>query len=47
MMFEQGVAGSDVQGYLAHKKERLPRTLWWDHTQGPTVALWGEGVSHE
>ena len=36
-----------LQGYLAHKKLRLPRTLPYDFAQGPMVAL-GEGaVSYE
>ena len=30
-----------VQGYLAHKKLRPPRTLQWDYTQGPVVVLGG------
>ena len=32
-----------VQGYLAHTKQRPPRTLQWDYAQGPMEALWGGG----
>ena len=30
-----------VQGYLAHKKPRLPRTLQKEHAKGSMVALGG------
>ena len=30
-----------LQGCLAHKKQRPPRTLQWDNAQGPTVVLRG------
>ena len=41
-----------VQGYLAHKKQLLPRTLHEEYAEGPMVVLWvlwGSygGVSHE
>jgi len=36
-----------LQGYLAHKKPRLPSTLQYDHPKGPMVALGGEAVSYE
>ena len=31
-----------VQGYFAHKKPHPPRTLQYDHSWGPMVALGGE-----
>ena len=36
-----------VQGYLAHKKHPLPRTLQWDYTLGPLVVLGGGALSYE
>ena len=36
-----------VQGYLAHKNQRPPRTLHWDYAWGPTVVLGGGAVSYE
>jgi hypothetical protein len=37
----------DVQGYLAHKKQRPPRTLQEDYAQGHMVVLGGVAVSYE
>ena len=36
-----------LQGYLAHKKERPPRTLQQDYVWGPTVVQGGGAVSYE
>jgi len=36
-----------LQGYLAHKKQRPPRTLPYDHAEGPTVALGGGVLSYD
>ena len=36
-----------VQGYLAHKKQRPPRTLQKDHAYGPRSGLGGWTVSYE
>ena len=36
-----------LQGYLAHKKQRPPKTLQQDYDQGPMEALWGGGVFYE
>jgi len=36
-----------LQGYLAHKKQRPPRTLQWDYAYGPMAVLVGENVSYE
>ena len=36
-----------VQGYLAHKKQRPPRTLQQEYTQGPMAVLGGGAVSYE
>jgi len=33
-----------IQGYLAHKKQRPPRTLPYEYTQGPMVVLGGGGA---
>ena len=32
-----------VQGYLAHKKPRPPRTLQREHAKGPMMVLGGGG----
>ena len=36
-----------VQGCLAHKKQRSPRTLQQDYAYGPMVVLKGGAVSYE
>ena len=36
-----------VQGYLAHKKQPLPRTLQYPHAQGPMVVQGGGVISYE
>jgi len=36
-----------VQGYLAHKKQRPPRTVQQEYAQGPMVVLWGGAVYYE
>ena len=36
-----------LQGYLAHKKQRPPRTLQKEHAQGPVVVLRGWALSYE
>ena len=41
------VGDERVQGYLAHTKQRPPRTLQSDHALGPMVALGGGAVSYE
>jgi hypothetical protein len=33
----------DLQGYLAHTKQRPPRTLQWDYAWGPMMTLGGGG----
>jgi len=39
--------GAGIQGYLAHKKLRTPRTLQQDYTWGPMAALGGGAVFHQ
>ena len=36
-----------LQGYLAHKKPHPPRTLQWNYSYGPLVALERGVVSYE
>ena len=36
----------ELQGYLAHKKQRPPRTLQQDSAQGPMVVLGDGAISH-
>ena len=36
-----------LQGYIAHKKQRAPRTLHQDYAQGPMEALEEGAVSYE
>ena len=36
-----------IQGYLAHKKQRPPRTLQQEYAQGPMVVLRGGAVSYQ
>ena len=38
--------GAGVQGYLAHKKQRPPRSLQQDYAQGPMVVS-GGGVQSD
>ena len=38
--------GCGLQGYLAHKKQRPPRTLQKDYAWGPMVTLGGGAVSY-
>ena len=42
-----GALGPTVQGHLAHKKQRPPRTLLQDYAQGLMEALGGGSVSCE
>jgi len=35
------VSTTELQGYLAHKNQRPPRTLQQDYALGPTVVLGG------
>ena len=37
----------NLQGYLAHEKQRPPRTLQQDHDQGPMAVLGWWAVSYE
>ena len=37
----------ELQGYLAHKKQRFPRTLEQDYAWGSMVVLRGGAVSYE
>ena len=46
-LFSRPQTGTDVQGYLAHKKERPPGTLQWEYAEGPMVVIGGGAVSYE
>ena len=37
----KGTRGGHIQGYLAHKKRQLPKTLQYDYAYGPPVVLEG------
>jgi hypothetical protein len=45
-MFRSNFDGC-VQGYLAHKKQRPPRTLPKAYAQGPRAVPGGVAISHE
>ena len=40
-------AEDELEGYLTHKKQRPPRTLQKDYTEGSMVVLGGGAVSYE